>query len=1071
MKLFRFHRHTTLRHLLPTIAQVFFGATLLCQLSVGLLAQNPPESACFFNTSASISCTGVTIRFTAPPNPGDHFWDFGDGTTSTDPPPAFHDYFDVNPDVSPITATHVLSGTECQKVVDFPGIFLGIGCESQRKVSEMVAANKLPANELVGKNLYLFGSLEVDVPYKFDGCNIYVAGGRRISVTSGAKLTLSGNTVVDAHTKAGECEHLWNGIEVMSSSTLETNGAIIQNAFYAISPIKDDPVAFPVLSIRNTTFRRNFVGIMSETGGFVFSLFQDNTFEGSGNNPIYQLGTCNAPTGISGVPYARRTYCGIYFDGTAGGSLQMNFKTRDNVFKNLQAGIVSINASTIIRGCRFENIAFLSAAPALYQGTAITSIVNIGRKNLEVYGLGKNSTPTIHNCERGVYALTTARPATVHVSDCRMTEVQNGINIDASGTGNFINGRVSDCHIECTKYLPNIKKRSTGIEIKDQNISYSNFIVNNNDIVMDQPEAYTILPGNPPFVLFDQEIFPKGIALYAIHSLLSEMDVQIYGNDIQLVKGHHGISCENIRNANISFNTIVNRLDGNFGDLVICGCCIQGGSDNTLICNNISQISDQMSSSIAGFFVVSSRGTILSRNITTDLGVGISFVDDNGTSCAVAYNDFQVVSPSIIGNYGLFYANSITGPQYLNGNDWIGDFVLGAQYLQGNGAYTYCDSRYHVSPEANVANVTNPVDQGQLINCIEPPNIWFTVLEEQEDDLNCSGTGGGPVTLYKNEADLNLADGGTLGLSPGYKWSSEMGLYRKFTDNPDLASGDPVISGFLQSQQELPVDAMYNVQNGVRDIEGNIPAALAGNIQNTLAQLETNEAALLALLEDIETDSNALADYTVLSAQTHDLELLLEGYLADAIGVMAQNASTVLSANNSINCSTLPCSSERYINGLYLETQLIAPRALTVSELESIAVIGTYCPKDAGNIVYMARAWYYMQTGEMLSTDCGSFVPEAMEERYARTQTVSDGHFLLMPNPADGGVQVVLPANKGGGMLLLTDLWGQMLFQRTIPEETENVHFSTEGLPNGIYMIVFKGQSGKPMAQKLVIQH
>ncbi len=220
MKILRFHRHTTLGQLLPTISQRLFGTVLLCLLSLALTAQEEGEQFCFFNTSASISCNGVTIQFATPTQIGNHFWDFGDGTTSTAPPPVFHDYFDVNPDLSPITAKHTFAGNECEKIVDFPGIFLGMGCGTLRKVSTMVATNKLPANELAGKTLYVFGNLEVDVPYIFNGCSIFISEGGKITVKSGGSLTLKNNTVVDAHTKDGQCDGLWNGIEVLSGGAL-----------------------------------------------------------------------------------------------------------------------------------------------------------------------------------------------------------------------------------------------------------------------------------------------------------------------------------------------------------------------------------------------------------------------------------------------------------------------------------------------------------------------------------------------------------------------------------------------------------------------------------------------------------------------------------------------------------------------------------------------------------------------------------------------------------------------------------------------------------------------------------
>jgi len=1081
MKLFRFHRNNTLEQLRAIILKGVFWT-----IGLGLPPQTLTAQQCeIFPGGNTPHCDKVTVGLYGNDNWLTHHWDFGDGTPIVVGGPELfevsHDYHgNFNPYATPVpVARHSQDGINwCEVIVHqiLPYILIGNGCGSQNTLSNLIFTNKLPATELIGKQLFIYGNLEVDIPYKFSGCTILVLGGGKITVKSGGALTLDQNTMVDAifDPNDANCQSLWNGIEVMSGGALTTDHASIRNAYFAISPVNPGNInPLPKLSLRNTTFSSNFVGIYAAAGSFAVSLFINNTFDGSGNNSIYPASTCDTLPQISGVPYSQRTYCGIYFDGSMGGSLLLAGQSTNNLIKEMQAGIVCINGTSRITGCRFENIAYLTTVTAAHQGTTLTFIDNIGGKRLNFVGLGKeNLLATITNCERGVYVKTTKPLTEAYVSSCRMLEVQNGVEMEETGMGNFARGSVYGCYIGCTKYLPNIKNRSTGIEIKDPNIAYSNFNINSNDIEQDQPEAYQFT--QPTFFVFDEEIFPKGIALSTVHSPLSNMDVNIGGNDVTLIKGHHGISCENIINAVITDNRVVNNLDGiPFGDYAQIGFFMQGGNNNLLSCNTVTQVSNLSLAIIAGFVVSGSYSTTLSQNTTLDLVSGASFLDDNGTNCSISYNDFQKAAPSGLTKFGLYYLNTVTGPQYLKGNDWIGDFEAGSVFVSDTISFSYCDSRYHVSPEANVDNPINPVDQGDMQNCPQPPNNWFTTLVAQEADYACGGSGGGSGTLYKNEADLNLADGGTLGLSSGYKWSSEMGLYRKFTENPGLIGGDAAINGFLQTQQGLPTAAMYAVQNSVRDIEVNIPATLTANIKNSLAQLDATEAAMLALLEDIETYPNALASYSALNTQIKNLETLLDGYLTNALSSMAQSAASVMTTNNNINCSDLPCSSERHIYGLYLETQVIAPRALTIPELESVEEIALYCPKDAGNIVYMARAWYYFLTGEMLYADCGSFVPTEGGERNAPSQPIADEDMVLMPNPADGSVQVLLTSNRGEGTLTVHDLWGRLLFQQKVSETVENppLLIPVEGFSEGIYLVAFRGNSRKLAAQKLSVKH
>ena len=332
MKILRFHRNTKFGQFMPFLSTRLLWVAFLFMSAQPSFAQGEGD-ACFFSMEYLINCNDISVRFGANPNWPMQRWDFGDGSPIIQaPPPVSHTYVDVNPYLSPITARH-FTDQWCDQTVEFPGIFLGTGCGSLRKVSQMVAGNKLPANELIGKNLYIFGNLEVDVPYIFNGCNIYMSSGGKITVKSGGALTLKNNTVVDLHFISGDpgCNSLWNGIEVRSGGLLASDGASIKNAYFAIRPIQDNANVFPQLSLKNTTFSRDFVGIYSANGHFALSDFRNNTFEGSGNTALYPIGACN-PQNV--LPYAQRTYCGIYFDGSLGGSLLMPNKSQNNLFKD-----------------------------------------------------------------------------------------------------------------------------------------------------------------------------------------------------------------------------------------------------------------------------------------------------------------------------------------------------------------------------------------------------------------------------------------------------------------------------------------------------------------------------------------------------------------------------------------------------------------------------------------------------------------------------------------------------------------------------------------------------------------
>ncbi len=1055
------------------VSQVIAGLLICC------FGQVHAHNGCeFIPLGGAMGCNGATVSVGGNDNLPANFWDFGDGTPILSGGPGFnfvdHEYTgDINPFATPAPKIrHSQDGTNwCeQNLSDFlPAILIGNGCGSQRTLSTLISNNKLPSNELVGKTLYLFCNLDIDIAYKFTGCLIFVSNGCKIRVKPGGALTINNNTILEANYIPGDanCGSLWGGLEVEAGGSITTDGATIRDAYFGIrivNPSNINPI--PKLSLKNTTFHRNFVGIHAASGSFIISNFINNIFKGNGDIPIYPASTCNIPGPIvSGAPFSKRTYCGIYFDGFLGGKLLLASQSVNNLFIDLQSGIVCVNGTSFIQQCRFENIRFLQSTPAFLAGIAVSFIDAVGGKQFVLTGLGKEAAPTITNCEQGVFIYTTNQATSASVSQCRMEEVQNGVEfLEGTGLGvlgNFSRGTVMNCYIGCTKYFGNIKKRSTGIEFKDPNIAYSNINIGNNTIDVDQPGAFspTVIPN----------ILPSGITIMAMHNQASNggMLLNISFNKVNLIAGVNGITVENVVNANISNNEIVKTKESQ--EVYRC-ISVVGGLNNSITCNVATNIPQGGPVGVpVGIICESSLNTQISQNTIKDMASCLALRFDNAEDCVISYNNFENSDPTIIQGTGIYYFDAITGPQYLQSNYWLGDFAFGGFYEHGPQGFPYCDSRYQVSLGANVANSTNPV----VSTLIEPCGNWFSV-DGTEYRYICGVAPDDDGTLAKNEADLNLASGGTFSLSPGYKWSSDMNLIRKFTENPTLAAGDAIINGFLQAQQSQPVAAFYGVRNSINAIEGSASPALLSNIQNTIAQLESNEADLLALLESIDSDPNALVSFTTLSAECDVLDQTLQNYLAAALSSMMLSAVAVYNNNNSISSPTLPCDSERKINGLYLETQIISPRTLTAAELEDIRQIGLNCSKDASSVVYLARAWYYLQTGTMLNPPCGSFAPN-MEggERINQLQSELVKELVLTPNPTNGSVTIIPPADLGEYTLIITDMSGRLLFQRMILEsESDRVlTIPTENIIDGIYLVSVKANLGTPHTKRLVIIH
>lgn len=1016
---------------------------------------------CTFGTSFDIQCNGLVVTLSGNPNWPTHYWDFGDGSPIVSGGPSFshvtHNYGDVNPVLHPITARHSLDQSFwCEATIDFPGIFVGDGCGSTRLVSQLISHHILPANGLSNQTLYVFGNLEVDIPYSFSGCTIYFGSGGKMIVKNGGTATLQNHTVVDAHVVSGVCNYLWNGIEVVSGGILNTSDAVIRNAYYGIRTLSQPgPGTFPpTLNINNTIFQQNFVGIYAANGGTNFASFSGNTFEGSGNNAINSPNPCVLVQPIAGVAFQNRTYAGIYIEWVPMAVLSSGSAV--TTFKDLQAGIVCLNSSLKLNGCKFDNINKLFGLSNSYHATAVTYVGN-NWSSFAMDGLGKEGAPTIHNCEMGIH-FTVKNLNSFQVTNCRMEEVQTGILVDAlPGNGFITQGNISNNHIECTKYLGNLQTISTGIQIDHPNINNSTFSVRYNDIIMVQPGAFNIdqnyiVPG----------IDPTGIRIIGLASPShpgESMSINVTDNNVELKKGILGICMENISSGNI-FHNIVNNRQAIFDlDHLFAGIKVTGGTNNSVTCNWVAQ---NTVGTFVGIVIFGSIDVILSTNRTTDLLGSFSLVYDNGTNCDISYNDFQAYN---VNQTGLFYSETRTGPQYLRGNDWLGTFASGATFKQGAGAFTYCSSLYTVSPDANIGGSSgNPIDAGTFESC----GYWFTI-DGTEDDVTCLD----PNREYKkNNADLEIANGGAQLLSPGYAWSAEMGLYQKFTDHPELIGSDRSLQNFLQAADKSPIAGVYNIRKQYSELD-KITPAVDESIQQSLAAQTDLTNNLINLDQKGANAFSPTGQWATLSEQLSLLQQSQDILMTEVLEQRAKKAQDIIDNIHAVQCDGQPCANELFFYELYLETQILHPRELTKREFNQLRSLAASCPGEGGPVVFMARSLLFLLTGESVETQCPNGIPQLSGfERSADASGTNSSDLQLMPNPANSGVTILLPDHSDGAALLVQDGFGRTVANTLmLGSGQKSVYVSTESLPSGYYVVSLQQSAGIAQTKRLIVLH
>lgn len=110
-----------------------------------------------------------------------------------------------------------------------------------------------------------------------------------------------------------------------------------------------------------------------------------------------------------------------------------------------------------------------------------------------------------------------------------------------------------------------------------------------------------------------------------------------------------------------------------------------------------------------------------------------------------------------------------------------------------------------------------------------------------------------------------------------------------------------------------------------------------------------------------------------------------------------------------------------------------------------------------------ARALYYLLHGIWLEP----ILEVGNREIPSNNKASTTFSLLPVPNPADNGISVQLPANTG--TLQLCNSFGKML--RTFVVSDFNIDINTAMLPNGIYLLQYVALDGARSKSQLVIQH
>lgn len=668
----------------------------------------------------------------------------------------------------------------------------------------------------------------------------------------------------------------------------------------------------------------------------------------------------------------------------------------------------------------------------------------------------------IRNTEKGVLAVSNKGGTIAKAKEVEMYDVQNGIEIVEKEMGNFLVANVLQCTIECTKYFGRIEKTSTALSFKDLFPLNSWFSAYKNIITIKQDAYYTVAPGIPNYEIG----IPTGIVysnvIVGTQNALAAV-VRIHDNDIYMTKGHYGIWVDNPIRASINQNKIIYPDGFQNINLAMSGITNEGGRNSFIYCNEITVDGDDKTD-VQGIGVAFNANASVVSNILKNNTIGLTMNRDNGTLCYIHGNQFVKSSTSTNNTAGISYPNTITGPQVLQGNQWIGDFDFGAH----SGLFNdICLSKYFVTTASNVNNSLNPVVILNNEDCngdgVYDP--WFEILTENEIFDACLFPPFISDEYFVTDSDHKLADGVGQNLSQGMRWSALTNLYDKLNHTASLQS-HPDLYNFFNSHSNDEIGQMANARafydNSnyslylLDSIRHNNDRADSLAIQLQLVNIaQNNSASKQLIIQQIDS----------LKAVNEALDLLLNADL-DALHLMAdiqfQNAA----------CNSVPCQTEKYIVSLFNDAVLLNKRQLDSNELTTLKNLAGLCEEEYGPSILSARAWYFIATGERIASACATpqipFLQDTIESRMWANE-IAKSEISIAPNPANSVVNVKVSDKLQGATLALYNIYGQLVLQRAI-SETENI-ISVNQISDGTYLVTVRGSDGQLItSEKLIIQ-
>lgn len=766
-------------------------------------------------------------------------------------------------------------------------------------------------------NIWIKGDFYVDDNFKFENNIIKIEPGVTIHVLTPTMLK---RILTIKNSKLFACDELWKGIKLNNGTGVFTSdGSIIEDAEAAIHAINTSNAK---LSIKNTTFNRNVIGIQLENGPTdshppVIFQFADNIFN------------CDAP--LNGTTN-EVSYAGMKLVNVPAAFFPSTIVASDNRFYDLQYGIRAEGLSTTLAGrfFRFYRMKY----DGIYMDQGNLSLTRSRFENCENFGVNLQFAEIVNITDHCTFTFdeTLSDPGSPYLK-------RYGLHIGSTGFGSNI--LVSNSTFFANLTNPN--KTVGGIYIGGDIGGLTEVAILENGFNFTAEFSWGIL--------IDGE-FPSQ----------SKIDIEVNVFDIETSgAASYGIYCQggNKYDMDIIGNDFYNdRTSGHWPTgIFVTGS--EEGIGNQIDDNNF----------LPGEYIKSYLVGVSVQDFDKTTFCGNTFVDALTAFNFSGLNDETTVSANTA--YGSQIVHITDGAwieeQSHYGNIWTlfssGDphVVIQAECESNNDAQ-YSEFYVHTPQSTS----TDPADPG-----FSPYHPYTLVPDDPIVEWWIEDPNGTPVSTCLNEIvsndgedtklkrDIAQGDLGTVVNDPSVVWQAERSLFFTLKRDPVLASSNSSYSAFLSAKINSNIDKFYQVATAVD------AARTASTYAST--NIESNRLAIEYIVQQLEIADENLTNAvgsTAIDAAEADKTQILDSLLSleDARIALNNNykqslvsaLTTAEQINNSITPATDLESYEKTVNTIFID--FLQTGIITQSQTEQLEEIATLCPREGGMAVYKARA-------------------------------------------------------------------------------------------------------------------